>query len=79
MNQSRIDSLMESVTNIAVGYIISLSVWIWIVDPLFGFQSTPAENIMVTNIFTVTSLLRQYLLRRAFNGRSVWQAIRGGV
>lgn len=32
-----------------------------------------------TGIFTVVSVLRQYVLRRVFDGRSPWQAIKGCV
>lgn len=74
--QHRMDSLMESVTNTAVGFIISWAVWVWVVAPLFGFHNGAATSFLVTCIFTVTSLIRQYILRRVFDGKTIWETIR---
>lgn len=74
--QSHIDSFMEATCNIAIGFIISWAVWVWVVAPLFGFHNGAKTSFLVTCVFTVTSLLRQYILRRLFNGRTVWEAFR---
>jgi N-acyl-L-homoserine lactone synthetase len=60
--QSKIDSFMETVTNTTIGFVVSLITW--------------GQNLGITAIFTVVSVVRGYILRRAFNGRSVWQTIR---
>jgi hypothetical protein len=60
---------METICNVGLGFFISWAVLDWIVSPLYGWQTTA--------IFTVTSIIRQYAIRRLFNGRSVWQAIKG--
>lgn len=74
--QSRVDSFMEAVTNTAVGFIVTLAA-----SPLIyamtGVSITLHQMAGATLLFTVVSVARQYVLRRLFNGRSVWSAIRG--
>lgn len=72
--QSRFDSWLEAITNTAVGFIISLIV-LWLVAWAFHLRTSPAENILITLIFTIASILRQYILRRLFNGRSIGAVI----
>lgn len=74
-NQSRSDSLMEALTNTAIGFIISMSAWV-IVSPVTGVYISMKQNLEVTAVFTVVSIARQYVLRRMFDGRSPWQAIK---
>ena len=75
MTQSRIDSAMETVTNTTIGFCLSMLTW-HVVAWAYGIPMPIIQNLEITGIFTVVSLARQYLLRRAFNGRSVWQSIR---
>jgi hypothetical protein len=37
---------------------------------------THAQNVVLAAIFTVISIARSYTLRRVFNGRTPWQALR---
>lgn len=64
--QSKKQSLVESITNTFVGFIISLTA-IFLILPLFGVESTPVKNIGITLCFTIISILRGYLIRRFFN------------
>lgn len=64
--QTKKHSLIESFTNVAVGYTINLGVQL-IVFPLFGFNVTMADNLLIGLIFTVVSIARSYTLRRLFN------------
>lgn len=64
--QSKKQSLVESITNTFVGFIISLTA-IFLILPLFGVESTPIKNIGITLCFTIISILRGYLIRRFFN------------
>ena len=70
MKQTRRMSLIEALTNVAVGYGIAV-VTQMAVFPLFGLHATLAQNMMMGAIFTVVSIIRSYALRRAF------EAIRG--
>ena len=64
--QSRKFSLIESITNVLVGYGVALLTQIT-VFPLFGMAVTMGDNIKIGAIFTVVSIIRSYVLRRVFN------------
>lgn len=65
MKQSRSMSLVESLTNVVVGYGIAVATQI-LVFPLFGLSTTLAENMAMGAIFTVVSIARSFTLRRLF-------------
>lgn len=64
--QTRVISFTESVVNVASGFILSLILWQLVVAPAFGYEVTIVTNLMLTSIFTVTSVIRGYLWRRVF-------------
>lgn len=68
MSQSRLGSFIEAVVNIAIGFLISLIVGHF-AFPWFGWHISHSTNVQITLLFTVTSIARQYLLRRYFNAR----------
>ena len=72
MKQSRWMSLVEAVTNVLVGYGVAVTTQ-WAVFPLFGLHATLQENLVIGLVFTVVSLIRSYLLRRAFEALRVRQ------
>ena len=74
VGQTKFESLVESATNIGVGYIVSLMVQI-LVFPLFDLQVTLTENVVICLIFTAASLVRMYFLRRFFN----WSKLNGNI
>lgn len=65
MKQSRTMSLVESLTNVAVGYGIAVITQI-VVFPLFGLSTSLTENMAMGAIFTVVSIARSFTLRRLF-------------
>lgn len=65
MKQSRWMSLVEAVTNVLVGYGVAVATQM-LVFPLFGLHATLQENLAIGLIFTAVSLVRSYVLRRAF-------------
>ena len=65
MKQSRTMSLVESLTNVAVGYGIAVITQL-VVFPLFGLSTTLAENLAMGAIFTFVSIARSFTLRRLF-------------
>lgn len=79
MKQSKLDSFLEASSNTAVGFFISWGVWVFIVAPLFGFETGAGGSFLITCIFTVTSILRSYLLRRWFDGRSIYHVLKGKI
>ncbi|MGY2258171.1 DUF7220 family protein [Pseudomonas sp. SDO55104_S430] len=66
MSQSRKGSAFEACINMVVGLIVSM-IANSIVFPRFGFNPSLLDNIGITIIYTVISLVRSYCLRRAFN------------
>ena len=69
--QSRWMSLVEAVTNIVVGYGLAVLTQV-IVFPFFGLHASLSENLLIGALFTITSLIRGYAIRRLFNAR--WMA-----
>ena len=63
--QSRRLSLIEAVTNVAVGYVLAVITQI-VVFPWFGIHPSLGENLAIGSMFTGISLLRSYALRRLF-------------
>ena len=68
--QSRWMSLVESATNIVVGFGLAVLTQV-LVFPLFGLSVSLGENLGIGAVFTVVSLVRSFVLRRIFNGLSV--------
>jgi hypothetical protein len=64
--QSHAHSWTEAAVNIAVGFAVSVVITA-LVLPAYGHHVTLSENLQITAIFTVASLLRSYALRRLFN------------
>ena len=74
--QSRIDSLMETLTNVAVGFMVAMAGNAVILPLVFGIEVSAAANFVTAALFTIISIVRQYTLRRLFNGKTVWQAMK---
>lgn len=72
MSQSVKHSAFEAIMNVASGFLISMAVWNFIAAPLMKnvFQGDIASfknNIIITCIFTISSLIRSFIWRRVFN------------
>lgn len=65
-SQTRLVSFIESVVNVGSGFLLSLLLWQFVVAPAFGYEVTMSTNLVLTSIFTVTSVVRGYLWRRFF-------------
>lgn len=68
--QTKINSFIESSINTAIGYILSILIWIYVI-PIILPELAPHSNLdtafIITLIFTVASILRNYYIRRLFN------------
>jgi hypothetical protein len=64
--QSQLMSLVESVSNIVVGYALAVLTQL-LVFPMFGLHASLADNLGIGLIFTGVSLIRSYVLRRTFD------------
>jgi len=66
--QTKKQSLIESLTNTAVGFSISLAAT-FAVFPLVGITTSGGQNVAVTLFFTAISIARGYVIRRWFTTR----------
>lgn len=66
MTQSRRHSLIETIAGVAVGFVVSVLASL-VVYPAFGHSFTLGQNVGITIIFTVLSIVRGYCVRRLFN------------
>jgi heme/copper-type cytochrome/quinol oxidase subunit 4 len=66
--QSKKQSFIESLTNTAVGFTISLAAT-FVIFPLVGINSTSTKNVIITLFFTAISIARGYIIRRFFNNK----------
>lgn len=73
MTQTRWMSLVESMANVVVGYVVAVATQI-LVFPLFGMHPTFSQNLWIGLIFTVVSITRSYVLRRGFEALRMRQA-----
>lgn len=64
--QSRKHSLLESITNVVVGYALAVFTQT-LIFPLFGVYLHFSENLAIAGVFTAISVVRSYALRRVFN------------
>ena len=64
--QSKRQSLLESVANIAIGMGVAFAAQL-IVFPALGIVVRLDQNVLITIAFTAVSLARSYVLRRLFN------------
>lgn len=65
--QSKLMSFVEALTNLVVAFVISCAAQYYIVPLITGKQFTLSQSAWIVVMFTVLSLIRQYLLRRLFN------------
>ena len=59
--QTHLQSLLESISNTAIGYILSITSYV------FVFNIDTSTTLTMTAYFTVLSIIRQYITRRFFN------------
>lgn len=64
--QTKRYSLFESVTNTVVGFLVSLVIQLAIY-PIMGIPVTFNQNIVITFMFTFSSIIRGYVIIRIFN------------
>ena len=67
MGQTRIQSFIEQLCNMASGFILAVLLWMYVVTPYLGIKYDPLEALNVTLMFTLVSIVRGYLWRRAGN------------
>ena len=66
MSQTRLQSAVESLANVAIGYAVAVASQM-LIFPLFGIHVTLADNLLIGGYFTLISIARSYAVRRFFN------------
>ena len=66
--QSKRESMFEAVMGVFIGFVVAMGTQIAIF-PYFGINITIVENLKMSLIFTVISIVRGYFVRRWFNAR----------
>jgi hypothetical protein len=66
MKQTKLQSMIESITNVAIGYLVALFSQI-VIFPFYDINISMSDNLMIGAWFTVISITRSYLIRRYFN------------
>lgn len=66
MTQSRRLSLIESISSTAIGFVISVSAWPAISFHVLHRAPVVSEGLTVVGIYTLISIVRGYVVRRAF-------------
>ena len=66
--QTKKQSLIETLTSVFVGWLIGVILNLTIL-PLFDYNITVVDSLWVSLIFTVISVVRGYVIRRAFNSK----------
>lgn len=64
--QSKKMSLIETLSSVAIGYIISLAAQM-IIFPIFEINVSLTDNLLIGLFFTAVSIIRGYYVRRLFN------------
>ena len=68
MSQSRLMSLLESLSNVAIGMVVSFFGQI-VVSHWYNLPLNVAQNMQIVLFFTVLSVARSYCIRRWYNRR----------
>ena len=69
MKQSKKHSLIESITNVVVGLVISFLIQL-IIYPALNIKVSINQNLFITMVFFLASFFRGYIIRRIFNNLS---------
>lgn len=58
--------MIETLINVAIGFVVSMLLTA-VVFPAYGHAVSFGQNLQITVIFTVASVIRGYVVRRWFN------------
>lgn len=65
MKDSHRASFFEAAINIIIGFCVSTFIT-WFILPFWGYHPSPVESGHIVFVFTITSFIRSYVVRRAF-------------
>lgn len=65
--QTKLRSLTEQLCNTGSGFVAALLTWSYVITPFWEIKTSSTDNLSITMVFTVVSILRSYGWRRLFN------------
>lgn len=68
MNQTRLQSLIETACSTSIGYVVAIASQL-VIFPMFDIHIELSTNFAIGAWFTVVSVARGYIVRRWFNAR----------
>ena len=66
--QSKKQSLIETLTSVFAGWLIGV-ILNMLVLPLFDYDVSLTDGVLISIIFTAVSVVRSYVVRRIFNSK----------
>ena len=66
--QTKKQSLIETLTSVFVGWLIGVILNLTVL-PLFGYDVSLTDGLLISIIFTVISIIRSYIIRRWYNSK----------
>ena len=66
--QTKKQSLIETLTSVFVGWLIGV-ILNMLVLPLFDYNVSLTDGVLISIIFTAVSVIRGYVIRRWFNSK----------
>ena len=70
MTQTKRQSVIESITQTIIGMVVSLCIQLIIYDVL-NIKVTFTQNLIITFVFFIASIVRGYIIRRIFNNNKI--------
>ena len=64
--QTKLQSRVETLVQQAIGFIVAMISQL-IIFPVFDIHINMKDNLLIGIYFTIVSIIRSYLVRRAFN------------
>jgi len=64
--QSKLQSVYETAAQVGVGFVVSVLAGQLVIYPAFHIHPGWMGNIALTGAFTVSSIIKQYVVRRVF-------------
>ena len=66
MSQSKKSSVIESIANTVSGLVTSFAIQV-VIYPILSIPVSIGQNVIITVVFFMASLIRSYIVRRIFN------------
>jgi hypothetical protein len=72
--QAEADIVLETLLNQSISFTITFGVQQG-AAALWDYPAAASHSLIISSVLMVLSIIRNYLVRRAFNGRKVWKRI----